>query len=52
MALGDLFKASDKEDYAESVKRVMPTYPGASLTGHVVLKSVQVLLWLLRVLLL
>ena len=43
MPLEDLLKKSDTTDYDESVVKFMPTYPGLSLTSHVVLKNVQVL---------
>ncbi|CAM9821306.1 unnamed protein product, partial [Laminaria digitata] len=42
MPLEDLLKKSDTTDYDESVVKFMPTYPGLSLTSHVVLKNVQV----------
>lgn len=44
MPLEDLLKKSDTTDYDESVVKFMPTYPGLSLTSHVVLKNVQVLI--------
>ena len=42
MPLKDLFNKSDTKDYDAAVVRDMPTYPGLTLTYHVLLKNVQV----------
>lgn len=42
MPLKDPLTKSGTEDYDAAVVRDMPTYPGLSLAGHVLLKNVQV----------
>lgn len=42
MPLDDLVKRTDMSKYDESVVKDMPECPGVALTGHVMLKNIQV----------
>ncbi|CAM9543552.1 unnamed protein product [Scytosiphon promiscuus] len=42
MPIEDLTKRANMSNYDDSVAKDMPEYPGLALTGHVVLKNIQV----------